>query len=94
MAYVFREGQVDEWEESILTYLIRTFWIIVLAVVIAIGVAILALVAVGEDGLAVAVIIFGIIGFGVFIMGSARTIYAFVYAIREKPVPRPTTWLI
>lgn len=94
LAHVFVEGKNEDWERSQFQYLIRTFWIMVGAFVIAVFCAIAILISKGDDGGIFGVLLAGLIAFGVLILAAARTVYAMLNAVRQKPMPRPRTLLI
>ncbi|BDI61048.1 hypothetical protein [Qipengyuania nanhaisediminis] len=91
LAHVFADAQGEEWERTQLQYLIRTFWMLLGSwlVLIFVGFWIGAKIDAGT-GLLVA----GLLAFAFLILASARTIYAMVHAVREKPMKRSRTWLV
>lgn len=94
LAHVFVEGKTEDWERSQFQYLIRTFWIMVGAFIIAVFCAIAILLSKGDDGGIFGVLLSALIAFGVMILAAARTIHAMLNAVRQKPMPRPRTFLI
>ena len=94
LAYVFREGQAEEWELSHFTYLIRTFWIMALTLILWAGLAVATFMNLGE-GLGWLVTIFvGLFVLLVFILTLARIIHAMLNSVRGKAMPRPRTLFV
>lgn len=110
LAYVWRnDHDVTEWEETHLTYLIRTFWIgfwfIVLVTVAVVGGAIALSVGLplerhvglhGTDNEPLVIgIVFGamLIGFLLFVWYCVRSILSLANAANRRPMPNPKTWL-
>ena len=109
LAYVWRgDEELEEWEQSHFTYLIRTFWISALFAISAFAFWITGLLGViavdesryggghsGEASAAFAVAI--VIAAGVFLIVAAwfciRCIISMVKAADQKPMPNPKTWL-
>ncbi len=91
LAYVFKNGPTEDWEVSQYLYLIRTFWILVVAIVTALtgGIVLTAL----TESIIFAVL-FGLLFFAVLIQVAARMVYAMLYAAQQKPMPQPTTFLV
>ena len=91
LAYVFASGKTEEWERNQFTYLIWTFWMLAGGLVLAIlGAIVLSDMA----ETSVAIVPFALLVFAIFILTAARTIYAMVNAVRQKPMPRARTLLI
>ena len=80
LAYVWKGEPHEDWEDSHYTYLIRTFWIGLLGIVVSM---VLMLVLIGFL-LAVAV--------GVWVL--VRSVMSLVNAQKRQPMPDPGTWLI
>ena len=110
LAYVWRnDDDVTEWEETHLTYLIRTFWIgfwfIVLLAIAVVGGAIALSIGLpldrnaglhGTDGepLVIAIVLSGmVIGFLMFVWYCVRSILSLANAANRRPMPNPRTWL-
>ncbi|MFU7528905.1 hypothetical protein [Qipengyuania sp. ASV99] len=94
LAHVFVEGRCEEWERSQFQYLIRTFWMMIGAFLIAIFCGISILISHGEEGFLFGALVAGAIAFGVLILAAARTVYAMLNAVRHKPMPKPRTLLL
>ena len=94
LAHVFVDGKTEEWERSQFQYLIRTFWMMVGSCLVAVFCGLAILIQNGEDGGIWGVLLAGIIAFAVLILAAARTVYAMLNAVRQKPMPRPRTLLI
>ncbi|WP_299192432.1 hypothetical protein [uncultured Erythrobacter sp.] len=91
LAHVFIEGAKEEWEHTQFQYLIRTFWMLVGSWMVALIGGIV--VAIQTDGGA-GIIAGALLAFATLILASARTVYAMINAVRQKPMPRPRTLLI
>jgi len=78
LAYIWR-GEAAEWEQSHLTYLIRTFWIGLLG---------------GFIGTLLSVILIGIpLLIAVAVWFAVRSVLSLVRAQKREPMPDPQTWL-
>jgi uncharacterized membrane protein len=88
LAYLFRNSAQDEWEASHYPYLIRTFWIFVLAVLLAIA-ALIAIIA--NHAVGFLLVVFA--GMLVVLCG-VRAVISLVHAALEKAIPDPRTWLV
>jgi uncharacterized membrane protein len=78
-AYIKR-SDAEAWLESHYTYLIRTFWICFLYIVI---------------GTLTSIVIIGIfILIATAILWIARIIVGLNYAFKKQPIPNPETWLV
>ena len=110
LAYVWRnDSDVTEWEETHLTYLIRTFWIgfwfVVLCAVAVVGGAIALSAGLPladnlglhrNDGEPMVIgIALGamLIGFLLFVWYCVRSILSLANAANRRPMPNPKTWL-
>ncbi|GEM_PF-5602575 len=89
LAYIFRGEPHEPWEAVQYRYLIRTFWIGASGFAF-VALAVLALAY--EEGVAAAVA--GLLALIVVVLFTARTIYAFVKAVGNEPLPRAATLLI
>jgi uncharacterized membrane protein len=79
LAYVWKGEPHEEWETSHYTYLIRTFWIGLIGLIISI---ILMLVLIG---------FLLIIAVGVLVL--VRCVLSLINAQKQAPMPNPETWL-
>ena len=79
MAYVWRDEVRGTWEESHITYLIRTFWIgFILSVI----------------GFILTVVLIGIfIIFAAMIQLAVRSVFSIIRAQKKEAMPDPTTLL-
>ena len=79
LAYVWRD-EAAGWEQSHLTYLIRTFWIGLLGAVI---------------GTILTIILIGVLVLlAVAVWVAVRSVMSLVRAQKREPMPEPYTWLI
>lgn len=80
LAYVWRGDRPEAWEESHLTYLIRTFWIGLLGTV---------------AGIVLSVVLIGIpLLIAVGVWAIVRSVLSLVRAQRQEPMPDPETWWV
>lgn len=94
LAHVFITGQSEDWERSQFQYLIRTFWMMIGAFLIAAFSGISILISQGEESFLFSAFVVGLIAFAVLILAAARTVYAMLNAVRNKPMPKPRTLLL
>lgn len=88
LAYLFRNSASEPWEETHYPYLIRTFWIFLLAVLLVFASALMIM----AEQVAGALLV---IGAGVLVvLSGVRAVISLVHSALEKPVPRPRTWLV
>ena len=100
LAYVWRREGDSGWEETHYTYLIRTFWLAVIGIVVGV-VLIGALAIVGEgfgprevDFPVVAVVLAIVLGFALTVLLVVRCALSLVAAQRNRPMRRPRSWTI
>ncbi len=91
LAYLFKSGQTEDWEESHYDYHIRTFWILVASAFASLtgGIAVAAL----AENVALAVI-FALLFMATLILIAARTVLAMINAVRGKAMTNPRTLLL
>ena len=104
LAYVWREEEDSyDWENTHFTYLIRTFWIglliMVVGVVVFIGGFLAILPPVHDSGEPPIAFIGAVMAGGiVLLLGTlwaiVRCLYSLIKAASGRPVSRPMTWLI
>jgi uncharacterized membrane protein len=83
IAYVKR-GEAQAWEESHLTYLIRTFWLGILGwVVLILSMITIILIPLAWVG-----------GVAITVWWIVRCIKSILAAQKEQPLPDPQTWMI
>lgn len=88
LAYLFRNSASEEWEATHYPYLIRTFWIFILAVLLGIA-ALIAIIATQIAGVLL------VVGAGALVvLSGVRAVISLVHAALEKPIPDPRTWLV
>lgn len=91
LAHVFVTRENEEWEHTQYLYLIRTFWTLIGSWMVAlIGGIVIGIQTEPVAGLALGVL-FAIVA---LVVSSVRTINSMIYAVRQKPMPRPRTLLI
>lgn len=82
LAFVWKGEAQEQWETTHYTYLINTFWIMVVGTVLAVMLTVTIILA-----------IFGIpLGFAVGIWATVRSVLSLVKAQRREPMPNPGTW--
>ena len=88
LAYLFRNSASEPWEETHYPYLIRTFWIFLLAVLLVFASALMIM----AEQVAGALLV---VGAGVLvILSGVRAVISLVHSALENPVPRQRTWLV
>ena len=88
LAYLFRNSASEPWEETHYPYLIRTFWIFILAVLLGLA-ALIANIAKNAVGILL------VVGAGALvILSGVRAVISLVHAALEKSIPDPRTWLV
>lgn len=91
LAHVFVTRENEKWEHTQYLYLIRTFWTLIGSWMVAlIGGIVIGIQTEPVAGLALGVL-FAIVA---LVVSSVRTINSMIYALRQKPMPRPRTLLI
>lgn len=94
LAYVFKTGPSEEWEQTHFTYLINTFWLL-LGVPILSLMIVLMVAAMLPEGIAIVVAIPLVFAALItFVLSGARTIVSMIHAVRGKPMPKPRTLLL
>ena len=79
LAHVWQGEHRGDWQESHLTYLIRTFWLAFLASIIGVVLSII--------GIGILILI------AVWVWMAVRSVMSLVKAQRREPMPDPKTWL-
>ncbi len=87
LAYIFRSGAALDWEASHYTYLIATFWILAIGLLLPLSAILLML----NDYKWAAVVFVPFLA--ILVLVSVRTVLSLVNAVLEKPMPRPKTLL-
>lgn len=79
LAYVWRNEPHEAWQDSHYQYLIRTFWISLLGVIV---------------GIVLSVILIGfLVLLAVAVQFVIRSVFSIINAQKQQPMPDPQTWL-
>ncbi len=91
LAYVFADAQAEDWEQSHYTYLIRTFWLLVVGCLLCVAIG-LTLTALEFEVIGLALGLLSMLG--LFVVTAVRTVFSMLNSARKKPMPRPRTFWI